>query len=371
VKPEYRGLFGGMLFACLISLAADAPADEGWDAGESVPVCAAPGDQQSPAISLSDKGLLVVWQDGRPDGKKADTKYPWSVYGRHLLHPRRRLLRLKEREEFPIHVPPDSNALHPDVSGNTVVWLHNRGWSRLVMTTLEDGKPGDRKEIGDGSEPAIDGNLVVWASGKNRWDAGKGDIAWITDIRAFELDGPGLAFDVTNSAKRPEAGPAVSGSTVVWQEWCAGSSGWSSVFLRYRDIDRDAGGRRLAGIRDKKSVNAAIDDSFVVWQDDRNGDWDVYGFDVKSGEEREIYKGPGDQENPALHGSLVVWQDNRSGEWDIYGCDLTAGRVFPVFVGRGNQTEPAIYGDAVVWTDDRDGDKNIYMNQRKAGTRVR
>jgi len=355
VKLEYAGLFRGILFACVVCLAADASADEEWDPGESVPVCAAPGDQQSPAISLSDNGLLVVWQDSRPDGKNPDTEYPWSVYGRYL----------KQEKEFSIHVPPDANAIDPDVSGNSIVWVHNRGWSSLAMMTLEDGQPGDRKQIGSGSSPAIDGNLVVWASGTNRWEAGKGNIAWITDIRAFELDGLGLSFDVTNSAKLPESDPAVSGSTVVWQERCAGRSGWSSGFLRYRNIDSDAGGRRLAGIRDKQSVNASIDDNFVVWQDDRNGDWDIYGLDIKSGEEREIYKGPGDQEYPAVHGSLVVWQDNRNGDWDIYGYDLTTGSVFPVFVGGGNQTEPAVCGDVVVWTDDRDGDKNICMNQRK------
>lgn len=81
-----------------------------------MPACTAAGDQQSPALSSGDGGLLVVWQDSRPDGKKPDTKYPWSVYGRYL----------KGGREFPIHLPPDSNALDPDVSGNHVVWTDDR-----------------------------------------------------------------------------------------------------------------------------------------------------------------------------------------------------------------------------------------------------
>jgi beta propeller repeat protein len=137
------------------------------------------------------------------------------------------------------------------------------------------------------------------------------------------------------------------------------------MFLRYRDIDRDGSGRRVAGTRDKKCVRPAIDNRFVVWQDDRNGGWDIYGFDIVSGRERSIHKGPGDQENPALHGSLVVWQDNRNGDWDIFGYDIRTRKTFPVFVGVGNQTEPDIYGDVVVWTDDRGDDKDIYATRVK------
>ena len=349
----------GLCLVCAVCSAAEKSGDGGWNPGVSAPVCTSAGDQQAPALSSSDRGLLVVWQDSRPDGKKPDTKYPWSVYGRYL----------KQGKEFSIHVPPDANAINPDVSGNNVVWLHNRGWSTLVMTTLKDGRPGDIKTIeGYASGASIDGRLVVWASSKNRYEAGKGKIAWINDIRAFELDGPGVAFDVTNSERLPESGPAVSGSTVVWQDLRPGNSSYSSAFLRYRNIDRDAGPLRLAGGRDKKSVNPVIDDGFVVWQDNRQGDWDIHGFDTKSGKEREIYRGPGDQEHPALDGSLVVWQDNRNGDWDIYGRDVRAGQIFPIFVGRGNQTEPVIRGDVVVWTDDRDGNKSIYMNQRKGSS---
>ena len=342
---------------CCACAVADALGGENWDPDISTPVCTAAVDQQSPAISSSDAGLLVVWQDSRPDGKKPDTKHPWSVYGRYL----------QQDKEFPIHVPPDSNAMNPDVSGNNIVWVHNRGWSALLMTTVKDGQPGEIRTIeSSASAPCIDGDLVVWASSKNRHDAGEANIAWINDIRAFELDGPGIAFDVTNSAKLPESGPAVSGRTVVWQDLRhSARTSYCSGFLRYRNIDRDAGGLRLAGISDKKAVSPAIDGCSIAWQDDRNGDWDIYGFDTRSHIEREICKGPGDQENPALHGSIVVWQDNRSGDWDIYGYDIRSGETFPVFIGAGNQTEPDVYGDVVVWTDDRDGDKNIYMNQGK------
>ena len=349
-------VFFGLCFVCAVCSAAEMSDDGGWDPSVSTPVCTAAGDQEAPALSLSDGGLLVVWQDSRPDGKNADTKYPWSVYGRYL----------ERGKEFPIHVPPDSSAMNPDVSGDHVVWVHHRGWSNLLMTTLEDGQPGDIKTIeGYASAPSIDGRLVAWASSKNRYEAGKGNIAWINDIRAFELDGPGIVFDVTNSEKLPQSGPSVCGNVVVWQDLRNGSGGYSSGFLHYRNLDTDVEPLRVVGMWDKKAMNCSVSGGFVVWQDDRNGDWDIFGLEIKSGVEREICEHHGDQTNPAVHGSLVVWQDNRTGDWDIYGYDLKAGGVFPVFVGKGNQTEPAIHGDVVVWTDDRDGDRNITMNQRR------
>ncbi|HCN10383.1 MAG TPA: hypothetical protein DIT01_20840 [Lentisphaeria bacterium] len=346
----------GILLPGLACLAADPPANTGLAPGKSIPLCAVAGDQQAAAISSGDSGLLVVWQDSRPDGKQPGTDYPWSLYGQHL----------QQGREFPIHVPPDADAIMPAVGGNTIAWMHNRGWSALLMTTLKDGQPGELKEIGStSSKPSIDGNFVVWASAKNRHDVGRGDISWITDIRGFELNGPGMGFDVTNSDRLPQFAPAVSGSTVVWQELHAGASGWSSTFLRCRNIDRDAGSHRLAGIRDRQCENPAIDDPFVVWQDNRNGDWDIYGFDLRSGKELEICKGPGDQTNPAVHGSTVVWQDNRGGDWDIYRYNLIAGKTFPVVIAAHNQTEPDIYGDVVVWTDDRGADKDIYATTLK------
>ena len=362
MRQRLIAVFFGLGFAGAMCSAANRSDDGGWNPSVSTPVCTSRGDQQSPALSLSDGRLLVVWQDSRPDGKASGTRYPWSVYGRYL----------KGGRELPIHLPPDSSAMHPDVSGNTVVWVHHRGWSNLLMTTLKVGRPGDIKTIeGCASAPSIDGRLVVWGSSKNRYEAGQGNIAWITDIRAFELAGPGIAFDVTNSDRVPQSGPSASGTVVAWQDLHHGSGGWSSGFLHYRNIDTDAEPLRVAGIRDKKAANCAVSGGFVVWQDNRNGDWDIYGLDIRSGRQWEICRAPGDQTHPAVRGPLVVWQDSRNGEWDIYGYDLRVGTVCPVYVGRGNQTEPAIYGDVVVWTDDRGGEKDIYMNQRKGGTSVK
>lgn len=68
----------------------------------------------------------------------------------------------------------------------------------------------------------------------------------------------------------------------------------------------------------------------------------------------------GDQQNPAVYGSIIVWQDNRSGNWDIYGYDLSKNEEFVICDNPADQTDPDIYEQYVVWKDTRDDAGNIY-----------
>ena len=70
----------------------------------------------------------------------------------------------------------------------------------------------------------------------------------------------------------------------------------------------------------------AVGDDVVVWQDQRDGDWDIYAYDLDEGREYAVCTAPGDQTRPDVCGDTVVWQDSRSGQWDIYACDLSSMR---------------------------------------------
>ncbi len=70
--------------------------------------------------------------------------------------------------------------------------------------------------------------------------------------------------------------------------------------------------------------------------------------------------------NPDVYNNVVVWQDRRNGNWDIYGYNLTTKTTFPIITNTADQTNPAITfspwlgGYVVVWQDARDGDWDIY-----------
>ena len=42
-----------------------------WDAGRSTPVCTNAHNQERPAVSSAKQGLIVVWQDSRPQGGRS------------------------------------------------------------------------------------------------------------------------------------------------------------------------------------------------------------------------------------------------------------------------------------------------------------
>jgi len=97
----------------------------------------------------------------------------------------------------------------------------------------------------------------------------------------------------------------------------------------------------------------------IVWQDNRNGNWDIYIFDLAA--KTEIHTtNKTDQINPAIYENLVVWEDERNGGHDIYAEDLSA-KIQTRISKSGEAHNPAIYGNRIVWQDERNGSSNIYM----------
>ncbi len=125
------------------------------------------------------------------------------------------------------------------------------------------------------------------------------------------------------------------------------------------------------------------DKFLVVWQDSRQGSWDIYGQLVSnggilSGDDFEISTAASDQCFPALAYNynsdrdkyLIVWQDHRNGDWDIYGrCifpDGEQGDSFPITIARDNQERPdVVYNSTndeflVIWQDYQDANWDIH-----------
>ncbi|GAG69656.1 unnamed protein product, partial [marine sediment metagenome] len=71
--------------------------------------------------------------------------------------------------------------------------------------------------------------------------------------------------------------------------------------------------------------NPRIDGEFVVWQDECNGNMDIYGFDLSTKSEFPICTNESKQEHVAISGNIIIWVDHRkrSSDYDIYGYDLS------------------------------------------------
>ncbi|MCL5736262.1 MAG: hypothetical protein M1274_11850, partial [Actinobacteria bacterium] len=129
---------------------------------------------------------------------------------------------------------------------------------------------------------------------------------------------------------------------------------------------------------------------YVVWQDNRNGYWDIYASVSPDGmsfsKTMQVTSSTRNETNPALaidHQSpgrvYVAWQDDRSGNQDIYVAsstdDFATSTVAQATNNTADQTEPALTIDVdnvayIFWTDMRNGQADIYAAASGGGAGV-
>ena len=104
--------------------------------------------------------------------------------------------------------------------------------------------------------------------------------------------------------------------------------------------------------------------NIIVYQDNRNGNWDIYMYDLSIQTESQITNNPFSQEYPAIDGSRIVWQDSRNTNfdsglvtWDIYMYDLLT-QTEKRLSASGLNTQPAISGNRIAYI--KNGDVYYY-----------
>lgn len=114
---------------------------------------------------------------------------------------------------------------------------------------------------------------------------------------------------------------------------------------------------------DYEARDVAMDGDYIVWSDDRNGNLDIYGYQISTATEFPISTAAGSQHSPKVSGDYVVWQDNRNGNDDIYAYQFSTNTEFAITTAAQKQRYPQIDGDYVVWQDERNGGADIYAYQ--------
>jgi len=95
--------------------------------------------------------------------------------------------------------------------------------------------------------------------------------------------------------------------------------------------------------------NPSIYEDKVVWDDDRDGDKDIFMYDLILQEEVQITDNSYEQSYPDIYGNKIVWEDNRNGNPDIFMYDIDTEVETRITTNSFPDVRPRIYDNFVVW----------------------
>lgn len=174
----------------------------------------------------------------------------------------------------------------------------------------------------------------------------------------------GTAFPICEESG-PQNYAAIDGDIIVWRDGRDGTCGDDGTAWNIWMYDLSTGEERPVTVEDKKQMYPEVSGDTVVYQTDQNcnsdGNADVYMYSVSADEISAVCTDTAWQGLPDVSDGTVVWQDRRNGNDDIFGRDLSTGAEFEICTDGSYQYEPRVSGDVVVWEDNRNGEYDIFM----------
>lgn len=118
----------------------------------------------------------------------------------------------------------------------------------------------------------------------------------------------------------------------------------------------------LSYVANADQLHAVTDGSQIIWQDNRNGDWDVYLFSTALGEEWLTDTAPegSDQTDPWVEGEWAAWLDHRAGSPRIMVAHLPTQEISSINLA-GTHGAPHLQNGILVFEADLDGQYDVYM----------
>ena len=189
--------------------------------------------------------------------------------------------------------------------------------------------------------PRTDGRYVVW---QGRQVNGNWDI-YLKDLTVTNAPTP-----LTSTTASDEVNPAIDWPWIVYQTRALNTP---SAPWRLRALNLVTAQTLLVSSSTQDQLDPDVQAGRVVWQDWRDaGPGEIYFRNLESDEQRRITTNSFGQYHPVLYGNFIAWQDNRNGEVDIYGYDLLRHAEVRVTSTAENETRPFLDGPWLVCQED-------------------
>ncbi len=290
-------------------------------------------NQMYPAIY----GNRIVYQD--------DRNGDWDIYRYDL------------QAKIEIRVTNSTaNQQYPAIYGNHVVYQDDRNgnWD-IYRYDLENNTETRITSSLMNHNPAIYGNRIVYT--KTRVEYSK---VYYSGIYMVDLSNGYESFIYGGTSSLWDLAPAMYGDRLVWvyQDFVS-PAGYYEKNIYYKDLANLAAGASRITTNTATQEAPDIYANRIVWQDNRNGNWDIYMYNLDTGMETQITNSTANQQNPAVYGGgPIIYTDNRNGNWDIYYAELgvpipistggSGGSGTPVPTGSSGSSSPTKTGTLYV-----------------------
>ena len=242
-----------------------------------------------------------------------------------------------------VTVQVSAGARRPDARGGWLVWEESgAGAPDIRARRLAEGSVAVALTNSARAQehPRTDGRYVVW---QGRGENGN----W--DVFLADLESPSVIERLTQTPGMNETRPVIDWPWVAWQERpLDGSAPWQ---VRATNLETAESFRVFPG--PDEQLTPHIHAGRVVWRDMRHpGTGEIYFQDLEDGTTRRLTDNLFAKVRPRIDGPWVVWQDNRMGQVEIFGYNLLRGVDEQLTFGPGNKANPFLADGWLLYEED-------------------
>ncbi len=295
------------------------------------------GNQENPVAA----GDIVVWEDDSMDIS--------SIYLHNFSTGETK--RISEQ---------GSRQYSPHTDGQYVVWIDNKsGEQHISLYNISTGKTKKITTISsEKRSPKVEYPYVVWSDYKNKtweimaYNISTGETKTIAKHNYGFLRGEFNSDGSRRAHYDAQLSIAISGDKIVWTDFR--NQNWDLYGANLK-----SGEQFPVVVAQRDQLSPDLDGNLLVYQDYSDYNWDIYLYDFDSDSTKVICNAGRDQENPSISDGFVAWQDFRNQRWDIYGYDLNANREIPLVSKARHQTHPTVSNGRVIFMDNTNQREDI------------